>query len=392
MRIYGLQGMGQVANIPGAIQGGAEFKLQQDAINEQKRLENTTWLAGAAKFGLDNWGQPGILEQLVEEGKRRGILDPQMDASAITKRSLIEIYNGAKTTLGQPDAPFKPDLIKDAEGYQRFASGDRFGERAFPGVTTSNTTERKITKDAMGRQRYVDTGEYVFPNMDDSGLVTPREKFDQDAAKLAADREREARIASDLSSVLEKTLIESQDKAQKSNVQSQELFALADGYESNPDVLSGKAGNAWEGVKLAFGAEDAISLLRRRYAAVINSQVINNLPPGVASDRDIELAREGFLPPTAKPEIVASFLRGLAKMEALNSEFHRFRADYIGRERKAEGFLPAWESELKSRVDAAPEPPPTPTGPQQITNEQEYNSLPPGTMYIDPNGQLRQKQ
>lgn len=100
MQIYGLQGMGKVADIPGAISGGTQYKLQKDAIDEQKKLENTTWLAGAAKYGLDNWGQPGILEQIVEEGKRRGIVDPQTQPQGITKEGLIKIYQGAKTALG----------------------------------------------------------------------------------------------------------------------------------------------------------------------------------------------------------------------------------------------------------------------------------------------------
>lgn len=100
MQIYGLNGIGQVADIPGAVAGGQKFKMQKDAIDEQKKLENTTWLAGAAKYGLDNWGQPGILEQLVEEGKRRGIIDPQTQAQGITKEGLIKIYQGAKTALG----------------------------------------------------------------------------------------------------------------------------------------------------------------------------------------------------------------------------------------------------------------------------------------------------
>lgn len=100
MQIYGLNGIGQVADIPGAVAGGQRFKMQKDAIDEQKKLENTTWLAGAAKYGLDNWGQPGILEQLVEEGKRRGIIDPQTQPQGITKEGLIKIYQGAKTALG----------------------------------------------------------------------------------------------------------------------------------------------------------------------------------------------------------------------------------------------------------------------------------------------------
>ena len=97
--IYGLEGLGRVADIPGAIQGGEQFKLQQDAVEQQRRAENTQWLAGAAKYALDNWGQRGILESIRQEGERRGI-PLQFDPSTVSKQSVIKVYNQAKAALG----------------------------------------------------------------------------------------------------------------------------------------------------------------------------------------------------------------------------------------------------------------------------------------------------
>jgi len=193
MQIYGLNGIGQVADIPGAVAGGQKFKMQKDAIDEQKKLENTTWLAGAAKYGLDNWGQPGILEQLVEEGKRRGIIDPQTQPQGITKEGLIKIYQGAKTALGgerfenlgpeqvpyaqrdtltgevsrgagqvsqpKPPASMQEYQLAQQQGYkgsfldfQREVNESRSGGRAQGGMSVEGTPGQKAVDTAFGKE------------------------------------------------------------------------------------------------------------------------------------------------------------------------------------------------------------------------------------------------
>ena len=125
-QVYGIP-RGRVADIPGAIAGGTQYELQQDAISEQQKQQNTQWLAGAAKYGLDNWGQEGILEQLVTEGQRRGILGPQLNAADLMrggKGELIKVYQGAMTALGGPPPQDNKDssLIKE----YKFAQGNGY--------------------------------------------------------------------------------------------------------------------------------------------------------------------------------------------------------------------------------------------------------------------------
>lgn len=136
MQIRGLS-RGNVANIPGAIAGGTQFKqqqedraLMQDAYSEQQKLQNTQWLAGAAKFGLDNWGQPGILEQLIPEGQRKGILGPEVTAEGIRqggKGALVKIYNEAVTAMGgiQEQEVGDSARIRNAEWFQNASDEQR---------------------------------------------------------------------------------------------------------------------------------------------------------------------------------------------------------------------------------------------------------------------------
>lgn len=70
-----------------------------------------------------------------------------------------------------------------------------------------------------------------------------------------------------------------------------------------------------EAGKGMFGGQDAVSGLRAEYNQLVNAQAVKNLPPGPASDKDIALAKQGFPPDSANTDYLASFLRGMAKMQ-----------------------------------------------------------------------------
>jgi len=74
------------------------------------------------------------------------------------------------------------------------------------------------------------------------------------------------------------------------------------------------------------GKTDAISDLRAEYARMRNTQVLKNLPPGPASDKDIAFAAKGFPDENANPQQVASFLTGFAKIRELEAKQNEARA------------------------------------------------------------------
>lgn len=85
---------------------------------------------------------------------------------------------------------------------------------------------------------------------------------------------------------------------------------------------------SWIGDKTGISSSDAAQL-RRDYAGLINSQAVKNLPPGAASDSDIQLALAGFPPRNAKPETVTRFLRGLAKLQEAAANSDQAKADWL---------------------------------------------------------------
>ena len=121
--------------------------------------------------------------------------------------------------------------------------------------------------------------------------------------------------------------------------------SLASQYESlanniSTELTSGVAARGAEAVKRFFGSEDQITRLRQEYRRLRNSQVIQNLPPGAASDRDIQVALEAFPPETADPDLLVRFLRGTAKLQRYDAALAAAKAEWtaqngsLGRSRR----------------------------------------------------------
>jgi len=121
--------------------------------------------------------------------------------------------------------------------------------------------------------------------------------------------------------------------------------SLASQYESlanniSTELRSGVAARGTEAVKRFFGNEDQVTRLRQEYRRLRNSQVLQNLPPGAASDVDIQIAMEAFPPETADPDVLVRFLRGTAKLQRYDAALAAAKAEWtaqngsLGRSRR----------------------------------------------------------
>lgn len=156
------------------------------------------------------------------------------------------------------------------------------------------------------------------------------------------------------SSVLEKRLFDSSDAAfaARSSVQRYERVA----EQMATTLPAGGAAAKWtESLKALTGSEDAVSLLRREWSSLRASEVMKNLPPGAASDADVALAMSGFLPEFANAETVASFLRGLAKMEEIKAQYHEFESEYLSETGSVVGLGQAWRARSTQAPQGAPQ-------------------------------------
>lgn len=147
----------------------------------------------------------------------------------------------------------------------------------------------------------------------------------------------------ELSSHLQKRLSVATDDAIKAEGEVSKLRNLADEIDAS-DIGGGLLGSTWkEAAKEITGSQDADSELRRQFNAIKASQVVNNLPPGAASDTDIALALSGFPSDKANKQQITGFLRGLSKLQEQNARFNNFKADYIAQKGHERGMLKAWK-------------------------------------------------
>ena len=113
--------------------------------------------------------------------------------------------------------------------------------------------------------------------------------------------------------------------------------SLADQYETLADEIDanitdrGVSADVNERIKRAFGTEDEPSKLRLEFQRLRNSAVLGMLPPGVASDKDIEIANAAFPEPTANPELISDFLRSMARLQAYDAVLNRNRSEWVQR-------------------------------------------------------------
>lgn len=152
-----------------------------------------------------------------------------------------------------------------------------------------------------------------------------------------------------LSVHMQKRLSAANDAAIEASSNAIEFEELATQIASS-NIRGGLFGATWtEKAKELTGNQDAVSALRKRYFAIRSSAAVKNLPPGVASDKDIEMALMGFPSEKANKEEISSFLRGLAKLERAADQYNTFTANYISTTGGEKGMLSAWRDSAKPK-------------------------------------------
>jgi hypothetical protein len=143
---------------------------------------------------------------------------------------------------------------------------------------------------------------------------------------------------------------EQQDIATRSINTAAEYLAL--------EPLAGSQAMIDEKWKALLGNEDKVTTLRTEFNQIKNNMVMESLPPGVASDKDIAIAMSGFPSATADPEYIADYMRGMAKLAAITAERESARAIHLaenaGLDHKFAAeweatMTPAWEEGLAQK-------------------------------------------
>jgi hypothetical protein len=237
-----------------------------------------------------------------------------------------------------------PNSAMHAVGFSLAANDpDKFGD-----ITNSLTTQahteattpaevKKLTAEAdtaraeadnapaLQKAKVSDLNSQIKTRAGQLGLDTDR--LESDNAARAAELARKPGAVDLPASALQIV----NDSAQKA-ILSRQTAAQADDLAGQLEALGGGNGgfaSAAEWLKKATGSQDYMTALRQEYVRLRSTEVMRNLPPGPASDKDIQLAMNGFPPETANSKQLAGFLRGLSKMQSLNAQVEDSKSEWV---------------------------------------------------------------
>ena len=156
------------------------------------------------------------------------------------------------------------------------------------------------------------------------------------AAEVQLTLARIGEIASSLPEQAKKDINTAAVAAGTAKQQAAQFNSLADRLQTQGGGFGGLSrANEW--FKKATGNEDYVSQLRQEFTRLRNSAAVQSLPPGPATDKDIAMVLEGFPPSTADATVMASFLRGMAKLQDINSATENARVDWLSNNRGSLG-------------------------------------------------------
>jgi hypothetical protein len=105
-----------------------------------------------------------------------------------------------------------------------------------------------------------------------------------------------------------------------------EEFNAAEAAANYTPGLAGQINEKWNAIR---GDQNQQSILRTRFNKVINAATMDGLPPGAASDKDIELAMRGFPNENYSAEQIASYLAGMQKLSFIAAEKENERLKFL---------------------------------------------------------------
>lgn len=134
--------------------------------------------------------------------------------------------------------------------------------------------------------------------------------------------------APELSVNMEKAIEKSVNDATASNNSADSMMALAQQFRQEKPT-TGLFGNATNMFAKVTGTDTALRDLRIRQNALVNNQVLRFLPPGPATDRDVEIVRQGAPTDMDNPEVVARWLEAMSNLERRSAQFNDFKSEWM---------------------------------------------------------------
>lgn len=127
----------------------------------------------------------------------------------------------------------------------------------------------------------------------------------------------------------QKTVNDAQTAAASARQTYQNTAYLANQLATAPDFASGFGASVNDTLTKLTGNKDAGQQLRGQLSQFANSSILGELPPGSASDKDIQLVRNGVPSDTASKETWQSYLSAVGRVQQVAALYQNAKSDYV---------------------------------------------------------------
>ena len=208
-------------------------------------------------------------------------------------------------------------------------------------VSAERRADRELELRQAQENRLLEQQGFEIQNRQEM-LAVQQQNADLRAEEIQLTRERNNQIAEQQTDQTRRMIAEATTESLNSRASAVNMLTLSKQYQliqPTPGFF-GDAASAWRGFLGTQGGEDAI---RQEYIKLRNEATISGLPPGSASDADIQIAMRGWPPENANADYLAKFMRGQAKLAAISAEMNSAKSSYISSNNgNLAGFVDYW--------------------------------------------------
>jgi 3-deoxy-D-manno-octulosonate 8-phosphate phosphatase KdsC-like HAD superfamily phosphatase len=302
---------------------------------------------GAGTFGED-WYK-GITAVRAE--RRTAAREPEelkriaADANTAVTNSQLKVQELRAKLEAEPDVAIQRQLKTELDQAQVEEKKALASKAAADALVAEGTVVTRIGKAASEAEtaavnaRFAEQLAQAGLNKTNWDIKNLQSQINDRAAKLNLDRQTTAATVAEKMASIQARLTDIPEGARKLINESATLASTSKQAATQYNDLAkrieaaeggkGALTSATEWLAKATGSQDAWTQIRNEYTRVRNSVAIKSLPPGVATDKDIELALKGIPPENANAATLASFLRGSAKLQDIDSAINNAKTDWL---------------------------------------------------------------
>lgn len=311
----------------------AEQKRQDAQLARQQALQAQQVARGAYQAG----GQEVYGEDIMGQRVGEGVTAPSYDISRVAPQLMAMGSAGQNILLGA--AKVNEEMAKADKLAAEALSAQQ--KARFAGPAEQAEAQKKIAdaETAAIGAKFAERLQVAGLNKTNWDVANLQSQIKDRTAKLALDQQVTAATVAEKMSSISKNLTDIPSDTRKLINESATLAASskqsADQFNSLANRIEAQGGNygvassASDFMKKIGGFQGGMTQLKQEYARLRNTAAIKSLPPGPATDKDIQLALSGFPSETARAGDLASFLRGMAKLQDIDSSVANAKTDWL---------------------------------------------------------------